>query len=253
MQTIDLNCDIGEAFGNYKMPDDEILMNYITSANIACGFHAGDYSVMQKTVNMAIKKGVAIGAHPGLPDLQGFGRREIKISAKEAYQLTLYQIGALHAFVKAAEGKLNHVKLHGALYNMAAKDISLSKAIVQAVQDFDSTLILYALSGSKMIEAALTTGLQTASEVFADRTYQDDGSLTSRNDANALLKDNEAAIAQVLIMVQEQHVYSVNQRKISIKADTICIHGDGENAVSFSKMINEHLKTSGIILKSPSR
>ena len=122
MQTIDLNCDIGEAFGNYKMPNDEILMNYITSANIACGFHAGDYSVMQNTVNMAIKKGVAIGAHPGLPDLQGFGRREIRITDKEAYQITLYQIGALYAFVKAADGKLNHVKLHGALYNMAAKD-----------------------------------------------------------------------------------------------------------------------------------
>jgi UPF0271 protein len=136
MPTIDLNCDMGEAFGNYQMPDDETLMDYITSANIACGFHAGDYGVMQQTVSMALKKGVAIGAHPGLPDLQGFGRREMKISATEAYQLTLYQIGALHAFVKAAQGKLNHVKLHGALYNMAAKDIGLSKAVVQAVYDF---------------------------------------------------------------------------------------------------------------------
>lgn len=253
MQTIDLNCDIGEAFGNYQMLNDEILMNYITSANIACGFHAGDYSVMQKTVSMAIKKGIAIGAHPGLPDLQGFGRRELKISATEAYQLTLYQIGALHAFVKAADGKLNHVKLHGALYNMAAKDISLSKAIVQAIQDFDSTLILYALSGSKMIEAALTVGLQTASEVFADRTYQDDGFLTPRNDANALLKDDQAAITQVLMMVKEQHVHSVHQKIIPIKAETICIHGDGEHAVSFARMITEHLKTAGIIIKSPTK
>lgn len=253
MQTIDLNCDIGEAFGNYKMPNDEILMNYITSANIACGFHAGDYSVMQNTVNMAIKKGVAIGAHPGLPDLQGFGRREIRITDKEAYQITLYQIGALYAFVKAADGKLNHVKLHGALYNMAAKDLSLSKAIVQAVQDFDSTLILYALCGSKMIEAAQIAGIQTASEVFADRSYQDDGFLTPRNEANALLKDDQAAIAQVLMMAKEQQVYSVHQQKIAIKAETICIHGDGEHAVSFARMIAEQLKNAGIILKSPTK
>jgi UPF0271 protein len=253
MQQIDLNCDIGEAFGNYQMPDDEILMDYITSANIACGFHAGDYGVMQKTVQMAIKKGVAIGAHPGLPDLQGFGRREMKISATEAYQLTLYQVGALHAFVKAANGKLNHVKLHGALYNMAAKDASLAKAVVQAVCDFDSTLILYALSGSEMIKEAQLAGLKTISEVFADRSYQDDGFLTPRNQENALLKDDAAAIEQVLLMVKEQQVIATNGKKIPIKAETICLHGDGEHAVAFAKMITQKLKAEGITLKAPSK
>lgn len=151
---------MGEAYGSYPMPNDEKLMDYISSANIACGFHAGDPAVMQKTVALAIKKGVAIGAHPGLPDLQGFGRREMKITANEAYQLTLYQIGALNAFVKAAGGKLHHVKPHGALYNMAAKDPVLAKAIVQAVYDFDPNLILYALAGSKMIVEAEKTDLQ---------------------------------------------------------------------------------------------
>src|SRR5580693_6750440 len=180
MQSIDLNCDMGEAFGNYPMPNDDLLLDYISSSNIACGFHAGDPEVMQHSVNMAVKKGVAIGAHPGLPDLQGFGRRDMKISANEAYQMTLYQIGALFGFVKAAGSKLHHVKTHGALYNMAAKDAALAKAIVEAVHDFDPTLILYALASSEMVQAAKKTGIAVASEVFADRTYQDDGSLTPR-------------------------------------------------------------------------
>ncbi|SES03259.1 LamB/YcsF family protein [Pedobacter rhizosphaerae] len=252
-KTIDLNCDMGEAFGNYRMPDDELLMNYITSANIACGFHAGDPGVMQETVKMAIQKGIAIGAHPGLPDLQGFGRREIKISPGEAYQMTLYQIGALHAFVKAAGGRLNHVKLHGALYNMAAKDLLLSNAVVQAVSDFDSSLLLYALSGSKMIEAAHTAGIQTASEVFADRTYQDDGSLTPRSANNAMISSDEQAIEQVLMMVNKQEVISTNGKKVNLHADTVCLHGDGPHAVTFAKMISEKLKNEGITLKSPAK
>jgi UPF0271 protein len=252
-RTIDLNCDMGEAFGNYRMPNDELLLNYITSANIACGYHAGDPGVMQETVKMAIQKGVAIGSHPGLPDLQGFGRREIQISPKEAYQMTLYQIGALHAFVKAAGGRLNHVKLHGALYNMAAKDLPLSKAVVQAVSDFDSSLIFYALSGSKMIEAAHAAGIQTASEVFADRTYQDDGSLTPRSVPNALISSDEKAIKQVLMMVKEQQVISNNGKKVQLLADTVCLHGDGVHAVTFAKMISEKLKNEGITIKSPAK
>src|ERR1700761_9297575 len=151
MQSMDLNCDMGEAFGNYPMPNDDTLMDYITSANIACGFHAGDPEVMQHTVAMAVKKKVAIGSHPGLPDLQGFGRREMKILPNEAYQMVLYQTGALYAFVKAAGGRLNHVKAHGALYNMAAKDAALAQAIVSAVHDFDPSLILYGLANSEMI------------------------------------------------------------------------------------------------------
>ncbi|MCO5948810.1 LamB/YcsF family protein [Mucilaginibacter flavidus] len=252
MQVIDLNCDMGEAFGNYPMPNDDIIMDYISSANIACGFHAGDPEVMQHTVKMAIKKGVAIGAHPGLPDLQGFGRREMKISANEAYQMTIYQIGALYGFVKAAGGKLHHVKAHGALYNMSAKDAALAKAIVEAVHDFDSTLILYALAGSEMVEAAKKTGLVTASEVFADRTYQDDGSLTPRTQSNALITDEQQSIEQVLMMMKQQQVVSVNKKNIPLKAETLCLHGDGLHAVEFAKMIRSKLQSEGVTIKAPS-
>jgi UPF0271 protein len=253
MSVIDLNCDMGEAFGNYAMPNDEILLDYITSVSIACGFHAGDPNVMQNTVNAAIKKGVAIGAHPGLPDLQGFGRREMLITPKEAYQMTLYQVGALHAFVKAAGGRLNHVKPHGALYNMAAKDAALAKAIVDAVQDFDAGLILFTLAGSEMIVAAKNTGLACASEVFADRTYQDNGSLTPRSKSNALITNNQQSLAQVLMMVKDQQVISANQKIIPIKAETLCLHGDGAHAVEFAKTIHQTLLNEGITIKAPSR
>lgn len=251
MQQMDLNCDMGEAFGNYSMPNDDILLDYVTSANIACGYHAGDPAVMQQTVNAALKKGVAVGAHPGLPDLQGFGRREMKISANEAYQFTLYQIGALYAFVKAANGKLHHVKAHGALYNMAAKDASLAKAIVEAVHDFDPNLIIYGLAGSEMIAAAQKIGIKTASEVFADRTYQDDGSLTPRSQSNALITDEQESINQVMLMVKQQQVISVSKKSISLKAETLCLHGDGAHAVPFAKMIHERLKSEGITVKAP--
>jgi UPF0271 protein len=251
MQSIDLNCDMGEAFGNYPMPNDEILMDYITSANIACGFHAGDPEVMQQTVAMAIKKGVAIGAHPGLPDLQGFGRREMKISTNEAYQMTLYQIGALSGFVKAAHGKLHHVKAHGALYNMAAKDAGLAKAIVEAVHDFDPSLIVYGLANSEMIKWAKQIGMRTASEVFGDRTYQDDGSLTPRTQNNALITDEQQSITQVMMMVKQQQVISVNKKTIPLTAETLCLHGDGNHAVEFAKLISTKLKSEGISIKAP--
>lgn len=251
MKEIDLNCDMGEAFGSYTMPNDAELMDYISSANIACGFHAGDPAVMQQTVALAIKKGVAIGAHPGLPDLQGFGRREMKISAKEAYQLTLYQIGALNAFVKAAGARLNHVKAHGALYNMAAKDAELARAIVQAVYDFDPTLVLYALSGSKMITEAQNKGIVTASEVFADRSYQDDGSLTPRKQSGAIITNEADALNQVIAFAQKQEVRSVSGKIIRVDAETVCVHGDGEHAVAFAKRIAERLKLEGILIKAP--
>lgn len=253
MQSIDLNCDMGEAFGNYSMPNDEILMDYISSANIACGFHAGDPEVMQRTVNLAMKKGVAIGAHPGLPDLQGFGRRNMKITPNEAYQITLYQIGSLYGFVKAAGGKLNHVKPHGALYNMAAADMPLAKAIARAVFDFDSTLILYALAGSEMIKAAENLGLVPASEVFADRTYQSNGQLTPRTKENALITDEKLAVEQVLSMVKNQYVIATNNQKVNLKAETLCLHGDGLHAVDFAKTISAKLKSEGIIIQSPGK
>jgi UPF0271 protein len=253
MPTIDLNCDMGEAFGNYPMPNDEKLLDYISSASIACGFHAGDPNVMQTTVNAAIKKGVAIGAHPGLPDLQGFGRREMQVSPKEAYQMVLYQVGALYAFVKAAGGRLNHLKAHGALYNMAARDPLLARAIVDAVHDFDPGLILFALANSEMVVAAKKTGLAYASEVFADRTYQDDGSLTPRTQPNALIVDEQASLNQALVMVNKQQVVSASQKVIALKADTLCLHGDGVHAVEFAKTIRENLLKEGITIKAPIR
>lgn len=250
MQTIDLNCDMGEAFGNYAMRADELLMDHVTSANIACGYHAGGPEVMQRTVQLAIKKGVAIGAHPGLPDLQGFGRREMRISPNEAYQITLYQVGALYGFVKAAGGKLHHVKAHGALYNMAAKEAMLAKAIIWAVYDFDASLVIYALAGSEMVTAARNLGLAVAAEVFADRTYQDDGSLTPRSYENALITDEPLAVGQVLQMVKHQQVTSVNNKIIPIRADTLCLHGDGAHAVEFARIIHAKLKAEGISIKA---
>ncbi|QQL51402.1 LamB/YcsF family protein [Mucilaginibacter ginkgonis] len=251
MISIDLNCDMGEAFGNYAMPNDAILMDYITSANIACGYHAGDAAVMQQTVSLAVQKGVAIGAHPGLQDLQGFGRREMKISADEAYQITLYQIGALAGFAQAAGGKLNHVKPHGALYNMAAKDAALAKALARGVKDFDADLIFYGLANSEMLTAAQSLGLKTASEVFADRTYQDDGTLTPRSQPNAMITDEEASIAQVLRIVTQSEVVSVTGKIVKLNADTLCLHGDGAHAVPFAKKINERLKAEGLTIKAP--
>ncbi|WP_207421052.1 LamB/YcsF family protein [Desertivirga brevis] len=246
---IDINCDLGEGFGNYPMPNDTILFDYISSANIACGFHAGDPAVMERSVRLAHEKGVAIGAHPGLADLQGFGRREMRISAKEAYQITIYQIGALYGFVKAAGAKLSHVKPHGALYNMAANDKQLAEALAQAVYDFDPHLTFYALSGSEMITAASRLGLKTASEVFADRTYQNDGTLTPRSHKNALIHNQEQSINQVLRMINQQEVESAEGKVVKLKADTICIHGDGPKAVEFAKLIHERLVNTGIEIK----
>jgi UPF0271 protein len=183
--------------------------------------------------------------------LQGFGRREMKISASEAYQMTLYQIGALSGFVKAAHGKLHHVKAHGALYNMAAKDASLAKAIVEAVHDFDPSLIVYGLANSEMIKWAKQIGMRTASEVFADRSYQDDGSLTPRTQSNALITDEQQSITQVMMMVKQQQVISVNKKTIPLTAETLCLHGDGSHAVEFAKLINAKLKSEGISIKAP--
>jgi UPF0271 protein len=253
MPTIDLSCDMGEAFGNYPMPNDEALLDYISSASIACGFHAGDPNVMQNTVNAAIKKDVAIGAHPGLPDLQGFGRREMQISPKEAYQMVLYQVGALYAFVKAAGGRLNHIKAHGALYNMAGRDPLLARAIVDAVHDFDAGLILFALAGSEMVIAAKKSGLGYASEVFADRTYQDDGSLTPRTHPDALITDEQQSLKQALMMVNNQQVITTSKKVITLKADTLCLHGDGPHAVEFAKAIHDELVKENITIKAPAR
>ncbi|OCA89456.1 LamB/YcsF family protein [Pradoshia sp. D12] len=253
MYKIDINCDMGESFGQYRLGRDEEILNYVSSANIACGFHAGDPSTMKKTVRLALSKGVGIGAHPGFQDLIGFGRREMRVSPEEAYDLVIYQIGALYAFTKAEGGKLQHVKPHGALFNMAAKDVALSEAISEAVYDVDPELILFGLSGGELVKAAKRIGLRAASEVFSDRTYQADGTLTSRTEANALIKDPTKAIHQVVRMVKEQRVTSVQDEVITIKADTVCIHGDGENALEFAKQISETLKREDIEIQKIDR
>ncbi|UOQ94576.1 LamB/YcsF family protein [Halobacillus shinanisalinarum] len=246
---VDINCDMGESFGAYTMGRDEEILDYVTSANIACGFHAGDPSTMRKTVKLALEKNVGIGVHPGLQDLAGFGRRNIAISPKEAYDLVVYQIGALSSFVKAEGGRIQHVKPHGALFNMAAKDAELSEAIAEAVYNVDPGMILFGLSGSELVKAGKKVGLKTANEVFSDRTYQMDGSLTSRTESNALITNPEEAIKQVIRMVKEKQVMSVQGSDVTIQADTICIHGDGVTALDFAKNISATLKEADIAVE----
>jgi UPF0271 protein len=249
MLTVDLNCDVGEGFGCYRSGNDEALMQCISSANIACGFHAGDPAVMQETVALAIKYNVTIGAHPGLHDLEGFGRRNIAIDAREAYQLTLYQVGALAAFAVAAGTRLHHVKPHGALYNMAAENLPLAQAIAAAVHDYDKGIVLYGLAGSTLIAAGQKRGLKVAEEVFADRSYTSSGMLTPRGEAGALIQDSDKAVQQVLHMVKHNKVKSTNGVDVNIKPDTICLHGDGEGAVDFAKAVRDALISAGAIIQ----
>ena len=250
MAQVDLNCDMGESFGIYQMGTDSQIMPLVSSANIACGFHAGDPSVMRKTLEAAVAQGVALGAHPGLLDLVGFGRRNMQVSAQEAYDMVVYQVGALAGFAKAAGVSLHHVKPHGALYNMAAKDKALADAIARAVRDIDASLVLYGLAGSQLIQAGKNAGLRVASEVFADRTYQADGSLTSRSQPNALLQSDEEAVQQVLTMVMEKQVKAVTGEWVSLDADTICIHGDGVHALSFATKVRAALLQAGVEIKA---
>jgi 5-oxoprolinase (ATP-hydrolysing) subunit A len=247
---IDLNCDMGESFGAYTIGQDEALMAYVSSVNIACGFHGGDPAVMRRTVQLAVSKNIAVGAHPGYPDLQGFGRREMKVSPQEIYDIVLYQIGALSAFVKAAGSKLHHVKPHGALYNAAAKDAVLAGAIARAVKDAGEDLVFVGLSGSVMIREAVMLGLRTASEVFADRSYQDDGTLTPRSSAHAMIEDPERAARQVLRMVQHRSVTTVSGKDIPVLAETVCIHGDGRSALSFARTIVHLLQQHHVTIKA---
>lgn len=250
MYQVDLNCDLGESFGRYQLGEQQEILKYITSANIACGFHAGDPGVMRETVKLAIENGVKIGAHPGLPDLPGFGRREMKISPQEGYDMVVYQIGALQGFLSTYDEIMQHVKPHGALYNMAAQDAKLAEAIAQAVYDISPSLVLFGLAGSELTKAGEKIGLRTAHEVFADRTYQADGSLTSRTEADALITDHVDAVTQVIQMVKEGKVTSRQQTEVALQADTICIHGDGEHALDFAKYIKEMLEKNRITVSA---
>ncbi|QNF33936.1 LamB/YcsF family protein [Adhaeribacter swui] len=247
---VDLNCDAGESFGAYQIGNDEAILPYVSSVNIACGFHAGDPAVMKKTVHLALQQGVAIGAHPGLPDLVGFGRRELAISPEEAYDLTVYQVGALAGFVKAAGGVLHHVKPHGALYNMAAVNLPLAEAIVEAVHQLEPKAFLYGLAGSYLTQAAQKRGLPAANEVFADRTYQPNGTLTPRRQPNALITDEQQALNQVVQMIKTNTVIALDGTQVAIHADTICIHGDGAQAVAFARKITQKLREEKITIRA---
>jgi len=246
MKVVDLNCDMGESFGAYKLGRDGEVLKYVTSANIACGFHGGDPSTMRRTVKLALEHGVAIGAHPGLQDLIGFGRRDMDISPEEAYDITVYQIGSLWGFVRSEGAALQHVKAHGSLYNMAARNAGLAEAVAEAVYKIDSGLILFGLAGSELIKAGKKAGLRTASEVFSDRTYQSDGSLTSRRLADSVITDDRQSVGQVIRMVSEGKVLSRQNIDVDIQADTICIHGDGVHAVEFAGKIRSSLKEADI-------
>lgn len=245
----DLNCDLGESFGNYTIGNDEEILDYVTSVNIACGFHAGDPVVMEKTVRLAIEKGASIGAHPGYPDLMGFGRRSMNVSMEEARAYMIYQIGALKAFVEGYGGRLQHVKPHGALYNTAATDYSLAKTLAQAVYDVDRDLIFMGLANSEMIRAARDIGLKVSNEVFADRAYNNNGTLVSRKLKGAVIHDTEVCVGRVKDMVKRGIVKSIDGSEIEIKADSICVHGDNVMALEFVKNLREKLTNDGVEFK----
>jgi UPF0271 protein len=248
MLSIDLNCDMGESthLWPYDIEKDRLLLSYVSSINLACGYHAGDAHTMHELAAAAITAGVAVGAHPGFADRDNFGRTNVALPPAQVYDLVIYQLGALDAFLKVMHTRLHHVKPHGALYNMAAKDEALAEAICKAVYDYDSSLLLYGLSGSKLIEAAIATGLSTCSEVFADRTYQDDGHLTPRTHPQALLHDPQQSVQQVLQMVQRRTVTSVNGKEVPLVVDTVCLHGDGSNAIEIARGIKAALETNGV-------
>lgn len=242
---IDLNADLGEGCGS-----DEALLALISSANIACGWHAGDASTMLQTVQWALAKGVAIGAHPSYPDRENFGRTEMQRDPRQVYADVLYQIGALAAIVRAQGGRLAHVKAHGALYNQAARDRTLAQAIVDAVRDFDAQLTFFGLAGSEMIDVARAAGLNVKEEVFADRGYNPDGSLVRRGTPGALLDDDEAVLTQTLSMVREHKVRAIDGQWIPIQADTVCLHGDGPHALAFAQRIRDRLREEGIAVQA---
>lgn len=249
---VDLNCDMGESFGAYTIGADDAVFPFITSANVACGFHGGDAAVMRGTLAKAKERGVAIGAHPGFQDLIGFGRRNMDASPQEVYDLVVYQVGALLGFANAAKLPMQHVKAHGALYNMAAAKPELAAAIARAVRDVDSSLILFGLPGSHIVNEGEAAGLRTAGEAFADRNYMSDGSLVSRKRPDAMVHDADTAVARAVRMVREGKVTPVDGPDIAIKVETICIHGDGPHAAEFAQRLRRAFESAGVAVKPPS-
>lgn len=242
---IDLNADLGEGCGS-----DVALLQLVSSANIACGFHAGDAQTMRECVREALKNGVAVGAHPSFPDRENFGRTAMQLPPETVYAQMLYQCGALAAIVRAEGGRMLHVKPHGMLYNQAAVDPQLADAIARAVRDCDPALILVGLAGSALIRAAKHVNLTTREEVFADRGYQDDGTLVPRSQPGALIADEDSALAQTLAMVLSGKVKSVNGHDVALRAQTVCLHGDGEHALAFARRLREAFDQRGIVVSA---
>jgi UPF0271 protein len=251
MNTIDLNCDMGESFGAWKMGNDAAILPFVSSANVACGFHAGDAGTIATTVSLALEQGVAVGAHPSYPDLQGFGRRSMALTPKEVHDIVVYQVSAVKGICETLGGRLHHVKPHGALYNQAARDEELAAAIAEAVGAVDGGLFLYGLSGSFLVSQAEKAGLRTASEAFADRGYMDDGSLAPRSRGDALIHDATEAASRAAAMAVTGEVTSVSGSPVRVRAETICIHGDGPHALEFAESISLALSAAGIEIKAP--
>jgi UPF0271 protein len=250
MPSIDLNSDLGESFGRWSLGQDAEVMRSITSANVACGYHAGDPGVMRETVRAARAAGVAVGAHPGFPDLVGFGRRNMAASPREVEDFVLYQIGALAA-IAAVEGvKLQHVKAHGALYNMAIRDRALADAIARAVASFDRSLILFGLPGTELLNAGEAAGLAVAAEGFADRAYEPDGSLTPRSAAGSVIHDRAAVVARAIRMARDGVVTATNGRDIPMRVKTICTHGDTPGSHELTRLLRDGLEREGIVVRA---
>lgn len=246
---MDLNCDVGESFGIYKIGQDDLLMPHITSANIACGFHGGDPQVMQRTVALAKAHGVGIGAHPGYSDLAGFGRRVLKMNENEIENMLLYQLGALDGFVRAQGATLRHVKPHGALYTFAAQDLPTARAIARAVTRFNSNLILIGLANSFFVDAANEYGLRLAREGFIDRAYKSDGTLLPRSEIGALIASPARAVQVAIQLVREGTVRTIDGKFLPLEVDTLCIHSDTPHAIDIARAVSEALRADGVELK----
>jgi len=247
---MDLNGDVGESFGAYEIGHDAALIPVLTSANIACGFHAGDPGVMRATVSLARQHGTAIGAHPGFPDLVGFGRREINATPREVEDFVAYQIGALAAIAAAQGVRLAHVKPHGALYNMAARDVGFADAIARATAAVDRSLMLFGLPGSKSLDAARQHGVRAVSEAFADRAYRADGSLVPRSEPGAVIDDPDVVVARAVAISRERTVIAADGTRVALDVETICVHGDTPGAAQLASRIRDALLAAGVQVKA---
>ncbi|QAY95322.1 hypothetical protein CWB41_05890 [Methylovirgula ligni] len=250
MRSIDLNCDCGESYGAYVMGDDAAMLEIVTSANVACGFHGGDPEVMARTFGLAKKKGVAVGAHPGFPDLWGFGRRRLPFSAAEIERLVAYQIGAAQALAAYAGHKITHVKPHGALSNIAAEEREIAEAIARATRIVDPQLVFLAIAGTELERAGATADLAVAREIFADRGYSDDGQLLPRGQDGAVLHDPQVIAKRVLDMVEESAVIATSGKRLPTQIDSICVHGDTPGAVAIAAMVRKELAAAGVSLRA---